>query len=1667
MKAFFNLITRLSVRFRALTLLTVVLVVILGVTAGTQLNQELLPPVEFPQTFILAQASGMTSEQVLNVLTQRLEVELSQIPEIVNLDSQTNGAFGAFLIAANDFGLDQDQLIADIQAAIDRVWLPSRRIAPPEGVDPAQFAEEHLAELPADVLLYLAERNSNFLFQLSPEVWQRLNEDAVRELIAYLATQQATDEADQSALERLVEQEIVPQIAAVDLVANVSVAGGQVLPGEEDQGLQTAGADQANTSQLLQLSPDVWRVISERLNLPPQLGPEAVEAARGDYSIPESVPMLPESWQLDRYIDATDLVEVAGAARPIATVLNEFQSTGVIQGPLGRTNDLTPEDVTRLLEIEPSLVEYFDADQLTTMSPEVFAALPDEYIDGLDGFTRDELAAAALAQEITGDNVIGAAARLPAAWRIPSPQIIRFSFADIPLATFSVFSNGGFEAVAATDSPDKPADTTSPNDPQDGAEDNAAQKLPEGPELPQIFDLFGSVLGVEIDSADDLIGLQLPPDAAELLGSERLPAAQLFNTLLLFGDAAAFGAGGEGEAAAPGLDLSGVDLTTLTPALNECGVGLLAIANGNFNLAETIIGCVGADAYAYLVENDPGFVQSLDAEVFSYLSDDALFNVPGLSPPLGDAWDTLARQPEFGEASLQTADDLLTLGNGAASGILNQINAGIPARFEGYEIRLFDSLSLETVRYLAHQEPDFYTNLDPDVIVKFSPEVLSNLPQSALEAYPDDVQQQIEQIASGEIPSAAQILADRYVTDVVPADPTAPALNSEWQFIGGFLNIELNNAFDLFRFEDVTGTPSEFVNGLFSTPGGANFAPGLLGNLSQEAFDFIVERDPDFVQELEPQALLLLPESIFNNLPQTIQDKASAGEVFVPSTTVTRTNGSSSLLVTVFKDADANTVEAFYTVKEVIDAIDAANDNISIEVAFEQSSFIEESITGVVREGSLGAFFAIINILIFLSGGVWGWRGRRLVGAIILVVSAALLMLVISPNLAAADGDLVRAFERSDVLTRVLTILGVIAGFLIITWPGKLPYPSWRSTLVIGISIPFSILAALALMRWLPPVIATLLSGFDGPVVDFILRLAPEDLTLNIMTLSGLTVAIGRIVDDSIVVLENIFRQLQTGMDKREAILSGTRDVSLAIFSATGIAVVVFLPLGLTGGLIGEFFLPFGLAVTYSLISSFIVAITVVPALAYLLIEPEHVPPEEESWMQRAYVPILRVSLGTQAARVLVIFLAFVSAGAGFLLFATRPAAFLPDFGEPQISVVAGLPEGTPITETDVLVREMETRIRDIIPDEELKTVRTIIGGGGLNFESLIGGGGGVAENEADITIGLNSPGLLDNFVGDVRAAAVEVFGAENVEVSAASLTSGSGFGGFELVMSGPDQEVLAEFDPQVIEILNSIEGITNVESNLAAAAAAGDDGPQTYIRVNQRPALSYTGELETEDTIGITRVAITTLEENLEFPEGVRISQGFNSEIQTEGFASIIVAIGIASVIVVAILVILFGSPVYWVSIFLSVVVAPVGAAVALTLTNRVLGISALIGLLMLLGLVITNAIVLIDRVGSNRTERGMDLYEALIEAGARRVRPILMTALATIIALIPLAVGLSEGAIIASELGTVVIGGVLSSTVLTLIVVPAAYYLLTPLHEGFMRMIGRRRRDESPAKN
>jgi len=1633
MKSLFSLLTNLSLRFRPITIVVVIAVIVLGVVSITQLKQELLPPIEFPQTIILGQVSGLTSEQVMEVLTKPVETELDKIDELVNIQSTTTGAFGSVIQTSNEFGLNQERLRQRIQAAIDVVWLPLRNITPAADQDAQTFAPTLLADMTPDVLIYLAESDPNFLFQLSPEVWASFPPETTRTVLAYLAAQTEDSEAGKSALRQLVDQEIVPQLDALDVVANITVGGGQILPGEQSA-LAVSAPVAENTepsSLLLKLSREVWAVVGGDLG---ELNASAVESLSSvEYTIPEIAPPLPASWQMDRFVDATDLAEMRTLTRTTAGVFNNFYTSGRIVGALGQTNDLTPEVIERMLAIDPTMAEYFEADQLAAMTPEVFAALPSDFVANLDGFTRDALAAAALAQSITGQRADPKPVDLPSAWRISPPQIISFSFDDLPLATFSIFGNLNTEQAAAPEE-DSTSETAAQAEATPEATPEAettVRDIPEGPALPLTFNLLlGSFLGTELNTADDLIDMQLSGQIGEQLGSSTLRAADFFNFLMLLSDP---------ESLPPGAPTLPIDVSTLISGLSP-------------------------EAIAFIADNDPTFVPNLNANVYERFSD-AVLQLPQMNPPLADVWDTLAGQPQFADNPLDSAKDLLTIGNGSASSVLNTIDETVPEDFSGYEVRLFDSLTPGVVRYLALNEPDFYSNLSSNVLEKLSPEVLALLSPEFLASLDPAVSEKLTAIASGEQDSAAAVLESRYTTDAPPADPDAPSINPEWAVIEQFFNVELDTADDFFRFPESFqfSDASDLMNGLFASPQGASFAGGMIGGLTTDAVNYMLTRDPAVFNNLQLEPLQAFTPEVLALLPQELQERAtSGGEPFTPTDAVTRTNGASSLLVTVYKSRESNTVEAFHTVEAVIRAMDEANEDIQVDVAFEQASFVEESISGVAREGLLGAIFAIIVILLFLSDGIWNRSPRRTVGLIMVVIFAIGLIVVVAGGLNAANGDVGLAFAQADTVVRVLLIIGVVSGLIILLWPGNIPNPAWRSTLVTTVSIPLSILAALAMMNWLIPAIHNLLApaAESSSIVAFILRIFPAKLTLNLMTLSGMTVAIGRVVDDSIVVLENIFREMQTGKSKRDAILSGTRDVSVAIFSATVVTVVVFLPLGLTGGLISEFFLPFGLTVTYALLASFIVAITVVPVLAYMFVNEHDIAEEEGAGpiagqVAKIYQPILNWALANGRNRFIVLSIAALSLVLSGILFGTRPFAFLPDFGEPQIAINVTMPPGTKIIQTNELVSQMEQVIRDTFPADELGTVRANVGGGGLSLEALLGTTS-ISENAAQITVGMQSQENIDARTQELRTQAEAIFGADNVTVSAASLSDG-GFGGFELVVSGP-QEELEALDSTVVQTLENVDGLANVSSNLSqvAAAGSGDSGPTTYLRINLESALSYKGELETEDTIGTTQVAKRAVEA-LDLPAGVTVSEGFQTQTQTQGFQGILTAMLIAIGIVVIVLIVTFGSLVHWLDIILSIIVAPVGAAIALTLADESLGISAMIGMLMLIGIVVTNAVVLIDRVQQNRHERGLGIDESLKEAGVRRLRPILMTTIATIIALIPLAVGLSEGAIIAAQLGMVVIGGITSSMLLTLIVVPVAYRLLDPLNQRIARIFGR----------
>jgi HAE1 family hydrophobic/amphiphilic exporter-1 len=355
---------------------------------------------------------------------------------------------------------------------------------------------------------------------------------------------------------------------------------------------------------------------------------------------------------------------------------------------------------------------------------------------------------------------------------------------------------------------------------------------------------------------------------------------------------------------------------------------------------------------------------------------------------------------------------------------------------------------------------------------------------------------------------------------------------------------------------------------------------------------------------------------------------------------------------------------------------------------------------------------------------------------------------------------------------------------------------------------------------------------------------------------------------------------------------------------------------------------------------------------------------------------------------------------------------------------------------TDRVAMEIEEALTDL---GCVCTLQTVVGGGGSGMASMMGSSS-VNPTQANISMSIEDDKDLESSLIQIREVAEGIAGADNVTVSSAGAMFGGGFSGVDVVVTADRYEDLAAVNDPIVAALDEVDGLVNVGSDLGAAAGANG----MVTRIDGKQAISFSAEIEGEDTMRVGAQARQAVENLPNLPAGVKISQGFQSQMQTEGFQDMGLAMLIAIGVVYVILAFTFRSVIQPFTILFSLPLAVIGALWALFLTGRVLSISSMIGMLMLIGIVVTNAIVLIDRVQRNRKERDMGTYDALIEAGRTRLRPILMTAIAAMLALVPLALGLTEGAIIAAELATVVIGGLFSSTLLTLLVVPTVYSLL-----------------------
>ncbi|MDR2257470.1 MAG: efflux RND transporter permease subunit [Arthrobacter sp.] len=886
-----------------------------------------------------------------------------------------------------------------------------------------------------------------------------------------------------------------------------------------------------------------------------------------------------------------------------------------------------------------------------------------------------------------------------------------------------------------------------------------------------------------------------------------------------------------------------------------------------------------------------------------------------------------------------------------------------------------------------------------------------------------------------------------------------------------------------------TATPAE-LQAAIANAGRAS----SLGSMTEGSYTLPIQTSgaPASLKELQA-----LPVSLGGGDTATLGEVATVAVADNPTTSITRTNGKETLALSVTKTPEADTVRVSEAVRDALPAL-ATQTGTTFTLVFDQAPSITNAIHDLTVEGLMGLVMAIVVILLFLR--------------------------------------------------------------------------SLRPTLVTAISIPLSLLVTF---------IGVWAFGFS----------------LNMLTLGALTISIGRVVDDSIVVIENIKRRLSYGQPRGRAIIDAVREVAGAITASTLTTVAVFLPVAFVGGLAGELFRPFALTVAVALIASLVVALTIVPVLAYWFlagaakagtrreerkaakaaaastgaalpdgaaVAPASAPAEagggtqpaaaasgnpvlapvpvaqaspaareraardaaedEEgrSWLQRGYLPVLRK---TQAHPVVTLVASVIILVCTIPLGMMLKTNLLGGMGQEAFSGTLSMPAGSSLNATSDAAKRYEAALRKV---DGVKDVQVSMGSSDSSLAMLMGPS---SSDSASFTATTQEGRDVDEVLASARAAVADLGGDGTLKLSS---TEGGGFSSaITIDVKAATPEALTAANTAVVDAMQGIQGAVSVESNLTAkqpqvlvtvdrekAAEAGLSQEQISALVNgtvnplsagqltfgfttlnvkigdgtKLTSLSQLKDLEiltasgpvplsdvasikrvdaevsvtSQNTDRVSTVTITPTDtelgsvsgevtkrlDALSLKDGAAATLGGAATQQAESFAQLGLALLAAIAIVYVIMVATFKSLMQPLILLVSIPFAAIGSIAALLITGVPLGLASLIGLLMLVGIVVTNAIVLIDLINQYRKpapgRAAMSLDDAILHGARRRLRPILMTALATIFAMIPMALGLTgSGGFISRPLAVVVIGGLVSSTLLTLILVPVLYRLLESRRE------------------
>ncbi|QAS53332.1 efflux RND transporter permease subunit [Halobacillus litoralis] len=768
----------------------------------------------------------------------------------------------------------------------------------------------------------------------------------------------------------------------------------------------------------------------------------------------------------------------------------------------------------------------------------------------------------------------------------------------------------------------------------------------------------------------------------------------------------------------------------------------------------------------------------------------------------------------------------------------------------------------------------------------------------------------------------------------------------------------------------------------------------------------------------------------------TLDQIAEVKETLTNSNTISKVNGSSSVVLSILKKTDANTVETSDNVRAAMGELEGdLPEGVGTDIVLDTSEFIKISINSVVLNIILGGIFSVLVLLLFLK--------------------------------------------------------------------------SIRATLVIGLSIPIAIISTFTLMY------------FTGE-------------TLNVLTMGGLALGIGMMVDSSIVILENIVSYRQRGYSMVEAAKEGASELAPAVVASATTTLVVFLPIIFVEGIASELFTPLALTIMFALIASLAVSVTLIPMLSSKLLTKSLKENGRRYWFDRflekvndGYRSILRWVLKFRKTTLAITAALIAGSVALIPLIGTE---FIPPSDQGQVEVRVNMPEGTSMEETEVLTEEVDSRIEDF--QEIIDVSYLSIGGGGM------GSVGNGSSDFASYTIQLVEPGEREKTTQQVMEEIDESLSSiPGAEIQVSEMDAGLGTGApLQVQLNGAEYEVLDQLAGQVAYMMNEIDGVNNATSSteegrpemqidvnqekaaqygltdqqvigqvqlgfngqIATRYRDGADeidvrfilpeeerqtiadlegmlvqtpngaliplatiaelkqvqGPVSLLRQNQQPQVNVEAEIGDVD-LGTATEEVRAELERLNFPDGYSYSIGGEAQDMQDAFGDLSLALIFSIFLVYAVMAIQFENFLFPFIIMFSLPATVIGISGGLFMTGLPFSLPAFVGIIMLAGIVVNNAIVLVDYINILR-RKSYDRYEAILEAGPNRMRPILMTTLTTILGMVPLAIGIGRGAEAQQPLAVTIIFGLTVSSFFTLVLIPVVYTYFDDLSTkvtGFFR--------------